>query len=198
MVARVLFVCAQNICRSPLMAAAFSQAITASSDEGRIDWSVDSAGVEADPGRRACRVAAEVVTGVAGHRSSPLTQTMLDDADLVIAASLAERAAIARLRPAARTRAFTLREALLLGSGEPIMADGLPQYAAALDARRGTVEPPRAPAFRWRRDRGNPLDVVDVHTFGSRPHHRGLASAAEDAALLARRLLRALDPASAL
>lgn len=198
MVARVLFVCAQNVCRSPLMSAAFEHALAATPGDGGIEWSVGSAGVAADAGHRTCRVATEIAPGASGHRSLLLTPAMLDDSDLVIAASLAERAAIARLRPAARTRTFTLREALLLESVQPIAADGLPAYAAALDARRGTVEPPRTPAFRWRRDRDNPLDVVDVHKLGSRTHRRGLVSAAEDAALLARRVMRALDPAAAL
>lgn len=181
MVATVLFVCAQNVCRSPLMAAVFADAVGVGVESGSDGWIVDSAGTGAHPGRRSCRVAAEVEPAVVGHHSRLLEAADLDRADLVIAASLAERAVIAQLRPAARSRTFTLREALMLGErGGAKPAASLAEHVAALDARRGTLELSRWRALPWRRDRQHPLDVVDVHQFGRRTHLRGLVEASAD------------------
>lgn len=186
---RVLFVCAQNICRSPLMAAAFLGAL-----QPQEDWVAVSAGVKAAEGRHACRVASDLISALAEHRSTALGAGDIDAADLVIAASLAERAAVARLRPHARTKTFTLREALLLGEQEGAPVASVAAYAARLDARRGMVEPPRPSRLPWRRASDAPLDVVDVHGAKFRVHRDGLERAAQEAALLAQRLQRSLRP----
>lgn len=183
MTGRVLFVCAQNICRSPLMAAAFADELGA--DAGQ--WVVGSAGTEASPGRRACRYSVAVVVTALGHLSNPLTTADLDAADLVIAASLAERSLIAQRSPGARSRTFTLREALLLGE-QDVSAATLAEYADILDSRRGTLRLPVQRSLPWRRETGHPLDVVDVHHLGVRTHRRGLQKAAADTRTLARRL----------
>lgn len=196
MTATILFVCAQNICRSPLMAAAFARAVQA--EAAGVEWSVDSAGVTAEPGRRVCREAAAIEPAIALHRSRKLDGDAIDAADLVIAASLSERAAIARLRPAARTRTFTLREALLLDAelssgGEPVSAAG---YAVALNSRRGTLELPRRRTLMRPRAARHPLDVEDVHQRGIRAHRNGLHKADEDVVMLGGRIARAVDAAS--
>ena len=191
MTGRVLFVCAQNICRSPLMAAAFEDELGA--DAGQ--WVVGSAGTEASPGRRACRYSVEVVVTALGHLSTPLTMADLDAADLVIAASLAERSLIVRKSPNARSRTFTLREALLLGEHD-VEAASLAGYADVLDSRRGTLDLPTQRSLPWRRETGHPLDVVDVHHLGIRTHRRGLQKAATDTRTLARRLQQGIAPRS--
>ncbi|KJL29531.1 hypothetical protein [Microbacterium oxydans] len=191
MTGRVLFVCAQNICRSPLMAAAFEDELGA--DASR--WVVGSAGTEASPGRRACRYSVEVVVTALGHLSTPLTMADLDAADLVIAASLAERSLIVRKSPSARSRTFTLREALLLGE-QQVSAASLAEYADVLDSRRGTLDLPTQRSLPWRRETGHPLDVVDVHHLGIRTHRRGLQKAAADTRTLARRLQQGIAPRS--
>lgn len=193
MIQSVLFVCAQNICRSPLMAAAFEEGFAAGGDiaSSGVEWVVGSAGTQAEPGKRSCRVAVDIEKGASGHRSARLDADHLDAADLVIAASLAERALIAQLRPNARTRTFTLREALLLGE-RPVSATSLAEYAVALDARRGTLDLPNRRPLLWRREAAHPLDVVDVHHFGPRAHRRGLIKAASDARTLASRVQREL------
>lgn len=192
----VLFVCAQNICRSPLMAAAFREVLRAEGELGlgAPDWAVESVGTVASEGRRACRVAVEIVPAAAGHHSVRLEAEDLDVADLVIAASLEERSLIARLRPQSRARTFTLREAVLLGERR-ISAGSLAEYAAGLDSRRGTLDLPAPSSLRWRR-REDPLDVADVHQRGMRTHRKGLERAASDARLLATRLRRDLAPSS--
>lgn len=192
----VLFVCAQNICRSPLMAAAFQEALRAESELGLggPDWAVESVGTMAPEGRRACRVSVGIVPAAAAHRSVRLDAEDLDVADLVIAASLEERSLIARMRPQARSRAFTLREALLL-SEQRIAASSLAEYAAVLDSRRGTLDLPRPSSLPWRRA-ADPLDVVDVHQLGTRAHRSGLEKAATDTRLFASRLRRDLAPST--
>lgn len=195
MTATILFVCAQNICRSPLMAAAFVRGVR--TDAAGVEWSVDSAGVTAEPGRRVCREAAAIEPAIALHRSRKLDGDAVDAADLVIAASLSERAAIARLRPAARTRTFTLREALLLDAqlssgSERISVAG---YAAALNSRRGNLDLPRRTLMRPRAER-HPLDVEDVHQRGNRAHRNGLHKADADALMLGGRIARAIDTTS--
>ncbi|WP_449407517.1 arsenate reductase/protein-tyrosine-phosphatase family protein [Microbacterium maritypicum] len=192
----VLFVCAQNICRSPLMAAAFQEALRAEGELGlgASEWAVESVGTVASEGRRACRVSVEIVPAAADHHSVRLEAEDLDVADLVIAASLEERSLIARLRPQARSRAFTLREALLLGE-QRITASSLAEYAAVLDSRRGTLDLPTPSSLPWR-SADDPLDVVDVHQLGTRAHRKGLEKAAADTRLLAARLRRDLAPAT--
>jgi protein-tyrosine-phosphatase len=195
MIQSVLFVCAQNVCRSPLMAAAFEEEFAARGDtspDGH-DWVFGSAGTQAEPGRRSCRYAVDIVGAASGHRSVRLEADHLDAADLVIAASLAERALVAQLRPNARTRTFTLREALLLGERR-ISASSLAEYAAALHSRRGTLDLPNRRALPWRRDASQPLDVIDVHHFRPGAHRRGLEKAAADARTLASLLHRELVP----
>ncbi|WP_417554601.1 hypothetical protein [Microbacterium sp.] len=185
MPARVLFLCAQNICRSPLMAAAFVGAMSG-------DLTVVSAGVRAHEGGPVCELAAQIVPALAGHRSAVLSPGDIDAADIVITASLAERASVARLRPHARTKTFTLREALLLAESDIAAVTSLAEYAASLDGERGTLDlvgPSRLP---WRRASASPLDVADVHGSGTRVHRGGLERAARDAALLAQNIRRRL------
>ncbi|WP_197491744.1 arsenate reductase/protein-tyrosine-phosphatase family protein [Microbacterium sp. H83] len=189
----VLFVCAQNVCRSALMSAVFEESFRAEGELGlgTPRWRVESVGTQAPEGRRACRIVVELAPEAAGHHSARLEAEDVDAADLVIAASLDERALIAGVRPSARSRTFTLREALLLGE-EPVTASTLAEYAAVLDSRRGTLDLPMPSRRRWRGEAASPLDVVDVHQLGGRAHRRGLERAAADTRLLASRLRREL------
>lgn len=191
----VLFVCAQNVCRSPLMAAAFEDEFAAvgNSRSRETDWVISSAGTQAAPCKRACRYAVEIVKAVADHRSTRLEGEDLDSADLVIAASLAERSLIVQLRPNVRSRTFTLREALLLGERR-ISASSLVEYAEALDSRRGTLDLPNRREMPWRRNVAHPLDVIDVHRLRVGVHRKGLERAAADARMLASRVQRDLAP----
>lgn len=188
----VLFVCAQNVCRSPLMAAAFQEALRAEGELGLgpSEWEVESVGTVASEGHRACRIASGLEPAAATHHSVRLEADDLDVADIVIVASLDERSIVARMRPQARSRTFTLREAILLGE-QPIDAGSITEYAAALHSRRGTLDLPKPSSLPWRRG-PEPLDVVDVHQMGPRAHRKGLERAAIDARLLASRLRRDL------
>lgn len=192
---QLLFVCAMNVCRSPLMAATFSHA---SEDVGQtVARVVISRGVSASPDMPMCEVASAHVTDKAwvwAHRSTPVSRADLEESALVIVASRAERAAIARLAPDARARTFTLREALALGapavgqvrvdatSADPDLSP-LARYQQLLHGRRGLIAMPPAETaaarrLRYRRLRDwNPLDIPDVHQERHRVHAWGLSEA---------------------
>lgn len=190
----VLFVCEQNVCRSPLMAAAFDSALHDDGvpETGAVEWVVGSAGTQASPRRSACRYVVAIEPEAAHHVSHRLEVDDVEAAGLVIAASLEERSLIVQLDPLARSRTFTLREALLLGE-EPVVATSLAEYAAALASRRGTLDLRPRRGFSWFRAAHRPLDVVDVHMLSPKPHRKGLLAADADARLLASRLQRDLS-----
>lgn len=180
----ILFVCAANVCRSPLMQYGFQQAIA-----GAVDIAVGSAGVSARGGASMCELARTFVTSTearaaAGdHLARPVDESMLQ-ADLIIVASRAERGALAQLDAGARSRMFTLTEAVLLGRQIPrasssgdTSSSSLASYAELLDGQRGMVTIPR-PA-RPRRyapmvQAANPLDLPDGHQRRRGKHVRVL------------------------
>ncbi|WP_337002656.1 MULTISPECIES: arsenate reductase/protein-tyrosine-phosphatase family protein [unclassified Microbacterium] len=190
----VLFVCEQNVCRSPLMAAAFDDALHSHGlpETGAVEWVTGSAGTQASTRHSACRYVVAIEPEAAHHVSHRLEVDDVEAAGLVIAASLEERSLIVQLSPKARSRTFTLREALLLGE-QPIAATSLAEYAAALASRRGTLDLRPRRGFPWIRPVDRPLDVVDVHRLGPKPHRNGLLAADADARLLAARLRRDLS-----
>ena len=76
---RILFVCTGNTCRSPLAAAYLR--------EKRPGWSVESAGVAAEPGNpasdKAREVAAEAGLELGRHRAQPVSALRLEDFDRI-------------------------------------------------------------------------------------------------------------------
>ncbi|MDN3496512.1 hypothetical protein QL996_11270 [Planococcus sp. APC 4015] len=108
---RVLMVCTGNICRSPLAALLLRERL------GDELVGVASAGTRTGQGfamtRKAARSALALgvdAAAVAGHRSTPLTTTMLDEQDLVLTMTRAHRRAVVSLAPRAVSSTFTLRE----------------------------------------------------------------------------------------
>lgn len=202
MIARVLFVCAQNVCRSPLMADSFGHAVDGDwfLDSHGGEWTVCSGGTHARPGAVPCRVTVDLAPGTGAHRSSEISREDVDAADLVIVASRAERSWIAQLAPSARPRTFTLREALMLdeGVGGSPISDGetFRAYVAALDAQRGIAEIRPRSRMPWRRNPENPLDIRDVHRVGGKAHLRGLQEVVEDATRLGQSIKRRLRVAA--
>lgn len=94
---------------------------------------------------------------------------MIAQAELILAASVTERAALAHLEPTARGRTFTLAEAAVLArrwaEGPPSAADP-PHLGALADymhRQRGTASLPvaRKRILRPQRDFG--LNIPDVH-----------------------------------
>ncbi|WP_082758483.1 hypothetical protein [Microbacterium paraoxydans] len=204
---RLIFVCEANICRSPLMA----QVLRASAEEQL--WDITSAGIRVGPGDRPmCEAAVEVARAVGAgagaddHRSSAVDADRIRTADLILTASRAERSFISQLVPQARSKAFTLREALHLGAAvfgeenasalldDERAADGLAAYAAALHGRRGFVAPPKTRRTLLGRRRSNPFDIPDAHHDAARAHRAMLERTALEASALYRQVSAFLVP----
>lgn len=187
MALRILLVCTANVCRSPVMEAAFH------SELARFGMSIDimSRGIDGSPSGSLCKAAAAERSRIAGksvdelHAPRRLNAAEIGSAQLVLVASRAERAHLARLRPDGRGKVFTLREAQLLGD-EVFATDEwrdilairgararLDAYVELLNNRRGTLA--LDPARRWSRrpqDPGAALDISDAHADGGLSHRK--------------------------
>lgn len=104
----ILVVCTGNVCRSPLAATILRE------QYGLDGLTVRSAGTAAAPNDSMCE-RASAMTGPGGvpvaHRAQVLTAQLVDDADLILVAAYGHRTAVAQLRPTARRKTFTLKEA---------------------------------------------------------------------------------------
>ena len=210
MIDAVLFVCSMNVCRSPLMQWTLSQALT---DSDAFPIRVTSRGIDAQNGNAICPVSGTIMDELDGgtqfsktHASAPLLPADLRRPQLVIVASRAERASIARYAPSLRPLTFTLREANLLGAApatreeiaavarieaareEPLPLWGYPEL---LHRRRGTLS--IAQHGGPYRQRWHPLDLPDAH-LGRRAEHRlTLRTVHSESLLLAKGLLAFRD-----
>lgn len=141
---RVIAVCTANICRSPSTAVRLRSGLR----ELYPDALVESAGVAAEAGREACDLSAALTTGgiddpdqhaaagaeFAQHRSRLLTADQVAAADLILGLDRSHRSEIAKLHPAGRPRAFTLRQAAAAADqvAESLRAGSLPEGAPPL------------------------------------------------------------------
>jgi protein-tyrosine phosphatase len=179
---RILAVCTANICRSPAIELLLRSALE---DAGVPPDAVEvsSAGVDARDGATRCArsrslLAAYGVDDVelwttGARRLSP---DDLRGADLILTASRAHRAEVARMLPATRTRTFTLRQAARAAreiAGRPLPAvvplppaddvrARLRWLVVELDAARGPVDDPLDD------------DVPDPHVVGDAEHARAM------------------------
>ena len=117
MVFGVLLVCQANVCRSPSAEALFEHRIDSLALAGSLAFS--SAGVRPEPAAGWCRTALSYVRRrgcqpAPDHVPRRLDVDLIEPADLVLAMSRRERAAIVRLVPTAAPRTFTLVEAAAL------------------------------------------------------------------------------------
>jgi len=178
-------VCSANVCRSPAMAIGFA---TAAADAGLSVQAV-SAGRLAEPGAMICEVTAEAVgvneharEAVAEHRAQRLSVELIESAALILGATREERAAVAVMSPRARSRVFTLAEAVALGEiaierGFAPASGDVDAFVAVLNANRGRLPvADRRAASRWsppwRRRPADPLDLPDAHGL-RRAEHAG-------------------------
>lgn len=109
--ARILFVCSGNTCRSPL-AAVLGRAVAA---DHAVGLEVASAGISAVDGAPASGHAQTVAVALGGsladHRSARVSAGMLAAADLVLTMTAAHRDALLAEWPAMADRVLTLGEA---------------------------------------------------------------------------------------
>lgn len=143
--ATVLLVCSGNICRSPLA----EQLLRARLADVAERVSIVSAGTIADDGVAMDAQAAQLSVQYGGepqaHRSRLLTERQIRDADLVLTATRAHRAAVVSLVPRASRYTFTLPEfaRLLqqLDNAELAQLHDLPALVEAAAAHRGFALP---------------------------------------------------------
>jgi protein-tyrosine-phosphatase len=174
----IIFLCAANECRSPLMSYQFRH--LARGSMWADGWRISSAGARVRQTHPMCEVArdtvdidADLTKRIARHQSRQMTTQMLHDAEMIITASRAERSAVARLCPDARSRTFTLKEAVLLGELRAVSPkSSLAEVVEELNNRRGLeVLPAGAPRLGWSRRRLHALDLPDDHGVrGGRRH----------------------------
>ena len=184
----VLVVDGADVCRAPIME------FTLKSGFADAAWlagaTVLSRGLEAEPDRTMCEVAAgrigftSAAIGFYGaHRSRPLTREEVAGAALILTAERDQRSSVVRMLPGTQARVFTWKEARVLATivtervaagttAAPIDPAGL---AALLHASRGSIpviEPPvKTAAFHWRRQpAADPLSVTDGHEESTAMH----------------------------
>jgi protein-tyrosine phosphatase len=161
---QILTVCTGNVCRSPAaelflahdLAALESVKVSSAGTGALIDHGIP------EPGLRL--LGADGIDGSA-HRGRQLTQSIVREADLVLAMSREHRRAVVELAPAATRRTFTIRELARVAQFIGTAGDAVPDSdttpedrmrAAVLLAavQRGLAPQPDDPAG---------LDVVDPY-----------------------------------
>lgn len=116
----VLFVCVGNVCRSPLAQGLLEHRLAELGAAGRVE--VSSAGVRATPGAAIHPTSLSDLRALGGDLDGfgarRLSDAMVRDADLVLAATRNVRSAVLHESPAAMRRSFTIVEfAELAGPG---------------------------------------------------------------------------------
>lgn len=104
---KILFVCTGNTCRSA-MAAAMLNDIAVKND---LDVLIDSAGVFAEIGGKATDEAIKAMSArgidLSGHRTKPLTDEIIKEADIILVMTGAHKQLIASMAP---DKVYTLKE----------------------------------------------------------------------------------------
>lgn len=136
---QVLFVCADNTCRSPLALAAWrALAATGKTPPG---MAAQSAGLQATEGDSAAHYATEVARqwsqDLSDHQSQPLTDELVQSARAILVMTTAQAEIVQVIFPEAATRVLVLGNFAGEDDGTPDIADpiGGPReaYAACAD-----------------------------------------------------------------
>lgn len=185
----ILVICTGNVCRSPLAEAILGQ------QAGLKGLAVRSAGTAAVSGQSYCESGLDMLeeSGVrrGGRGARILTPTLIDEADLVLVAAYEHRGAVALLRPMARRKTFTLKEADLfismMGSGHPFsgrnegarLDEQFESIVGEMNNMRGEPRPasrkrPLALFPRQNSGYADELEIADGHWGSGREHRRTL------------------------
>lgn len=192
MTSRILFVCAQNICRSAYLAAIVGSAAEADG----ADHIVSSRGARATAGLPMCEIAqsrlpAAATARGAAHRSRPLLRADIERADLILTATSVERSAVALLEPTSRSRSFTVREFIALAVPQGVGVAGgrsLAELASTTHSRRGSVAVVSSRSSFTRRRSESGYDIPDSHRESPFAHRRLFSALDADSAALRRAL----------
>src|ERR1700751_3555286 len=172
----VLFVCTGNVCRSPMAEGLFERMIAE-----RPDLRVLSAGVSTYPGQppsaHAVEVLFELGVDISQHRSRPLSEKVIDEADWIVAMTRSHLDSMIYLFPRAAEKVYLLREfepgAASLDVADPI-GMGLEPVRAARDIIRNGlpglmqfIDQDRSGAFSImnRNPHNRSLEEVDPEIF---------------------------------
>lgn len=192
----IVAVCTANVCRSPFAEVRLGQAMAGAGWLNEL--TVASAGIQARTDQPVCRVvmmrlkddAPVMHSDLVSRRSRRLSTAMIDQADLILTATREQRSAVAIASPEARSRTFTLIEAVLLAehlaaadrSPHPWPRSSAARLIAlvqALNKARGSITIPSAersvlPWQRGKRAGNDGLDIADGHHGSHRQHNRTL------------------------
>lgn len=134
----VLFVCTGNTCRSPMAHVLFQEVL----GEAASRFEVLSAGTHADDGDAAARSAVEVMADcgldLQSHRSTRLTQALVERADLLLTMTAAHKQFVLEVHPEAKSKTFTLKQFVgMQGDVEDPFGAGTAAYeSVAAELRR--------------------------------------------------------------
>ncbi len=111
---KVLFVCGENVSRSPMAAGLFQKILSDRFGEGENGVDIASAGIRAIPGKAAESFAKFIVEGegvdISQHRSTPLTQELVQAYELILAMAGEIKEEITRSYPASNGKVYTIEE----------------------------------------------------------------------------------------
>lgn len=144
MARRVLFVCTGNTCRSPMAEGLLRQLLQERGLQGEV-LSVASAGLHAQRGASAApgaqRVMESMGIDLSGHRSRPVDEALVDQADLILAMTASHRDELRRRFPHKAAAIHTLKGYAGAEDGsedveDPFGGDDQRYRAAAEEIRR--------------------------------------------------------------
>jgi protein-tyrosine phosphatase len=152
----VLVVCTANIARSPLAEAMLAASLESSGIE------VASAGTQARPGHPAAENSQQLAVArgldLEGHRSRPVSEDMIADAQLVLTMSERQRDRCAPLAAGAGAHVFTVREfARLLGAVDTAAAPASPAERLGWLVTQAHLARPSAPPAKGTEDVHDPI-----------------------------------------